>query len=508
MATQRCAEQYDAIVVGAGAAGGLASLLLTEAHLRVLTLDAGWRPPMWRAPYRRAVAALTPRLAALRHATFLPSVLSEVGQRGLKALGLARQPTQSKFFAWMLAPHLFVDDREHPYSSAPGSTFQWFRVHHLGGRMLSPGHGRLYYRLDDDVFSNGWPLRAEDIAPWYDEIERRLGGGDANPELTDSERDALSRLRARWPHADATVGRSAPPLASIEAASATGRLTCQQGAHVSRLCIGKDGHIEGVLWTDVATGDRHAAKAPIVFLCASALESTRILLCSRSDKTGRAPGAASDALGRFIADHVTVTASGDGPPLTAPEAANPGRCIFVRHLDPSSRPAHAPFTLQIYRWSQGERRSHFTCVSFAEMKARRYNHVTLDEARRDIHGNPTLRIACTHGAADLAIAAKQSQTIREIADTLEVSVRRIDAAPARPGTAMHEFGGARMGDDPATSVLDPFNQCWDAKGLYVTDAAAFPSQGVHHPTLTIMALTARACAHATRATPVGRNSNP
>ena len=95
-------------------------------------------------------------------------------------------------------------------------------------------------------------------------------------------------------------------------------------------------------------------------------------------------------------------------------------------------------------------------------------------------------------------AQEQVAALRALAEVGDVRLTRIDEVPAPPGASIHECGTARMGSDPANSVLDPHNQCWDAQGLYVTDGACFPSQGSQNPTLTILALTARACDHAVR----------
>ncbi len=134
----------------------------------------------------------------------------------------------------------------------------------------------------------------------------------------------------------------------------------------------------------------------------------------------------------------------------------------------------------------------------AARTSRRYmeNRVVLDFARKDAWDLPVLRIACRQNEAELKRAKEQSAALREISDLLRVGLYRLDESAAPPGTAVHECGTARMGDTPDQSVLDPSNQCWDAKDVYVTDASAFPSQGIQNPTLTILALTARACAHA------------
>jgi choline dehydrogenase-like flavoprotein len=130
------------------------------------------------------------------------------------------------------------------------------------------------------------------------------------------------------------------------------------------------------------------------------------------------------------------------------------------------------------------------------MLPRLENQVRLDPQRRDAWGIPVLRIDCAHNEAELARARDQIAALRELAEVAGVTLTHIERAPAPPGSANHECGTARMGSDPANSVLDLYNQCWEAQGLYVTDGACFPSQGTANPTLTILALTARACDHA------------
>jgi choline dehydrogenase-like flavoprotein len=135
------------------------------------------------------------------------------------------------------------------------------------------------------------------------------------------------------------------------------------------------------------------------------------------------------------------------------------------------------------------------------MLPRPENRVTLDPKRRDAWGIPVLHIDCRYGQAELVRAREQASALRELAEVAGVALTKIDEAPAPPGSACHECGTARMGSDPANSVLDPHNECWEARGLYVTDGACFPSQGTQNPILTILALTARACDHALQAAP-------
>jgi choline dehydrogenase-like flavoprotein len=200
-------------------------------------------------------------------------------------------------------------------------------------------------------------------------------------------------------------------------------------------------------------------------------------------------------------DHVMVSALGIGArlPGLAPTRLEYGRCLYLPRFDARECGEPKPgrgFGVQIYQIDIGQGRSLFHASAFAEMLPRPENRITLNRDRIDRWGVSALHIDCSHGDKDLRLAADQNKALRELAEVAGVSLREIGSAPSPPGTAFHECGTARMGQDPTTSVLDPYNQCWDARGLYVTDSASFPSLGAQNPTLTVMALTARACAHA------------
>ena len=322
-----------------------------------------------------------------------------------------------------------------------------------------------------------------------------------------AETEAMARIRERWPGAEAILGRSAPPLPAMDAAAATGRLLCRQGAIVREVEVDAAGQVTGVRWHDREAGGGCSVRAPLVFLCASALESTRILLCSASAARPEGLGSQSNALGRYLMDHVLVCGEGAGGALPdEPEPHTPGRCLYLPRFDlrAGGEAGGRGHGVQIYRWSLGRGASYFNAVSFAEMTPRAENRVTLDPERRDAWGAPVLRIECRHSEAELALAKDQSAALAELGEILGVRWRALADTAAPPGAAIHECGTARMGDSPDSSVLDPNNQCWDAKGLYVTDAASFPSQGAQNPTLTILALTARACDHAVRTAGAGR----
>lgn len=520
--TVRRPGTHDAIVVGTGAAGGMAAMLLAEAGLRVLALDAGLRPSWLRAPLRRATGALVRKVADPRLRSYLPAKLIRAGRLALRQAGRVRQPLQRMNFAWDGLPEAFVDDVDCPYSTPDDQPFDWYRARAIGGRMVIPGHGRQYYRLGYDDFapvdglSPTWPFEPAELDPWYALVERRLGLSgvrDGLACLPDSEiARTLSPLPAeaalgqaitgRWAGARPVLARYAPPLAGLEQAAATGRLLCRQGAVAREVEVDGQGRACAVTWHDQQSGATQRAEAPIVFLCASALESTRILMLSRSARAPEGLGASSGALGRNLMDHLVLQANGQGPRLVGePVQPEPGRCVYVPRFDArdaASPPPGRGFGVQIYQSSGLPGRSYFTAVAFSEMLPRPENRVSLDPRLRDAWGVPALRIECRRSQADLESVPKMAAALRELAQTAGATLEPLAADPSTPGSAMHECGTARMGTDPANSVLDPNAQCWDAQGLYVTDGAAFPSQGNQNPTLTILALTARACDHAVR----------
>ncbi|MEM1105484.1 MAG: GMC oxidoreductase [Pseudomonadota bacterium] len=512
--------RFDAIVVGGGASGGYAARLLCEAGLQTLVIDAGWTPPIHKAPLRRATSGLVSALANPAALRYLPPRIIYKGRQALKAMGRVRQPVQTECYAWERDPAAFVDDIDHPYETPPGRPYSWLRTHTPGGRVRVPGHGRQYYRFSPAEFEPGdglspaWPLSYGDLAAFYTDAEVRLGlsgGQDGLDSVPDSvvthelsfnpaEADLQTALARQFPGAAMIPGRYAPPMESLGLASLTGNLWCRRGAVARQLLAGSDGRAAGVEWIEPATKARRKVSAPLVFLCASPLESTRLLMLSGSSAAQDGLGAGSGALGCHLMDHVLVKVEGIAGELsggnTAPEA---GRCLFLPRFDTAIAGdtfGERGYGIQLYQTPGDSGRSWFTAVAFGEMTPKTTNRIRLQRARTNIDGLPILEIDCALGERERSLAASMGEALVALADVAGAQLAQDVIAPATPGTSAHECGTARMGASPETSVLDPFNQCWDMPGLFVTDASCFPSQGFQNPTLTVLALTGRAVDHA------------
>jgi choline dehydrogenase-like flavoprotein len=550
-------QAYDAIVVGSGITGGWAAKELCERGLRTLVLEAG-RPidpatdyvehiPPWQARYR----GLGDRRALERH-----------------------QPVQRHCYACdEHAAKFFVNDLDNPYTTEPGRPFRWIRGRQVGGRSLM--WARQVYRWSDlDFEANAregvgidWPIRYADIEPWYDRVERFIGiSGRAEglPQLPDgrflppmtmncaeeSVRDAVARTWGRervmtigrcailtQPHNGRAACHYCGPChrgcvthsyfssngSTLPAAATTGRLTLRPHSVVhSVIYDSARDRATGVRVIDGETMRHLEFHARIVFLCASAFESTRILMNSASDRFPDGLGNSSDQLGRNVMDHVFETgarATIPGHERVRTRGTRPNGIYVPRFRNVNRR---TPGFLRGYGfqgeasqagWTRGGDTTGFGAAfkrgliadpgpwsmvleGFGECLPRPDNRMTLDPAVVDRWGIPAVRFDVTWGPNEAALKRDIQITASEL---FEAAGAR-DIAPfdneAAPGFSIHEMGTARMGRDPNTSVLNGANQLWDCPNVFVTDGACMASSACQNPSITYMALTARAAAHA------------
>ena len=552
-------EAFDAIVVGTGISGGWAAKELTEKGLKTLVLERG---------------------RMIRHVTDYPTMNKDpwdfeyMGK--LTEAELSRQLKQNRTGYTTRKPHnfFFVDDIEHPYNE--DKRFDWMRGYHVGGRSLM--WGRQSYRLSDfDFEANAkegigvdWPIRYADLEPWYDYVEDYIGVSGEKlglSQLPDGKflkpmeflcvEDHLKQsIAANYDDRVLTIGRTAhitegskPGLgrsncqyrnrcmrgcpfggyfssnsSTLPAAEATGKMTLRPYSIVYEIIYDPDKkRATGVRVIDAETKDSYDFKASVIFLCASAVASTSILMQSKSDRFPEGMGNDSGELGRNVMDHhFKAGAYGDftGFENKYYTGKRPNGIYIPRYRNLGGNTDQKDF-VRGYGYQGGGSRSNWGetvrelsfgknltkaivrpggwqlgLMGFGEMLPDHENRMYLDYDKLDKWGLPTVTFDAEFKENELNMRKDMvSQAVEMLEGAGFKNVKEMDSLGA-PGLGIHEMGTARMGRDPKTSVLNGNNQIHTVKNVYVTDGAAMTSSGCQNPSLTYMALTARAANHA------------
>ncbi|MBW2942267.1 GMC oxidoreductase [Zhongshania aquimaris] len=550
---------FDAIVVGSGITGGWAAKELTEKGLKVLVLErgrelrhgadyTGEHAPDWKLPFQ----GKPPR-----------------------ELYAEEYPVQSTSYAFGEATrHFFVNDKQNPYQTE--KPFNWIRTDVVGGRSLV--WGRQTYRWSQQDFAANqrdghgipWPIGYDDIAPWYSYVEKFIGVSGEKlglAELPDSEflppmgmhkieETIRGRLKRKAPDVNLTIGRTAvltqnhngraachycgpchrgcstgsyfsSQSATLPAATATGNMTLRPNSVVEKLVLDSEtGKVSEVRVIDSQTGERLRFRSRLVFLCASTVGSTQLLLNSGSEAFPNGLANRSGALGRYLMDHVHGIASmgiflddmdsywhGNRPNGTyIPRFRNlPGQedqNDFVRGYGIQGNVVRMNWKVNYHRKGFGANLKDslrkpgpwvWAMVAFAECLPDKRNHLYLHPNKRDRFGIPQVVFDAQWRENEYKLwedAVGQSERILRAAGAVLNLKQHESDSPV--GGAVHEMGTARMGNDPTEAVLNAHNQAHDVPNLFVTDGACMTSASCVNPSLTYMALTARACDYAVK----------
>jgi choline dehydrogenase-like flavoprotein len=542
--------EYDAIVVGSGISGGWAAKELTEKGLRVLLLERG-----------RNVEHIKDYVNATKGPW-------EYAHRGGRTRAMEElypvlkrdYPLNEKNLSF------WASDKDSPYTEV--KRFDWYRGYQVGGRSLT--WGRQSYRWSDfdfegnarDGIATDWPIRYADLAPWYDHVEKHAGiSGSLEklPQLPDGQflpamplncgeeliAGRLAKLfggrRHIIPGRVANLTKGLPERSpcqyrdacwlgcpygayfstqssTLPAAVNTGRLTLKPFSIVSEVLYDRDRkRATGVRVLDAVTEQTTDYQAPVIFLCASTINSTWLLMRSATNVWPGGLGSSSGELGHNLMDHhFRVGAEGrlEGMEDKYYYGRRPNGFYIPRYrnLFGDKRNYLRGFGYQGGAGRDGWSRAvaelgvggkfkdamsqpggwGIGATAFGEMLPNHANTVSIDHTKKDKWGLPVPKIDCATGENERLMRHDMATDMAEMLDQCGVKDVRMYDADSFPGMGIHEMGTARMGRDPKTSVLNAHNQVWDAPNVFVTDGSCMASTACQNPSLTYMAITARA----------------
>lgn len=517
---------YDVCVIGSGAAGGMMAKELCEGGAKVILLEAGESVPPSRFrthcwPY-------------------------ELRFRGLR--GEKQEP-------------FYPADLKNTIQYETEDQVSVDRIRVVGGRTLHWNAVVLRYSRADfrertlNGIEEDWPLSYDELAPYYDRVERMIGvcGNDDGlevlpagpwymppPPLRCSE-EILKRAVAPLGIPVISVRKAlltrdydnrpachycghcmdgcdvsaifSTPSSMLPKARKTGNLTLRENAVAREILVDDNGLARGVSIVDRATKQEEEIRAGVVVVCCATVESARLLLNSRSSRFPTGLANSSDAVGRYLHGHASDTFHIYLKELEGRPPQNLDGCLdhaFVPRYNTST--PHGAFDFQVnfagymypyqakyvpgygaaFKKKVREMEPGFLMMGgYGKVAARPENRVTVDPDKPDVYGIPTPVVRFRFGDFDHAVWTEMRKCVDAMCDRLGGEVTK--TLGVRPsGFASHEVGTVRMGKDPRTSVLNSFCQAHDVKNLFVTDGSTFTTSSEKNPTLTIMALSLRA----------------
>ncbi|ADY54316.1 glucose-methanol-choline oxidoreductase [Pseudopedobacter saltans DSM 12145] len=545
---------YDAIVIGSGISGGWAAKELTEKGLKTIVLERG-----------RNIEHIKDYTAATKAPWEFP-------HRGRRTQELIKEyPVLSRDYPLNEKnPDFWVNEKESPYVEV--KRFDWFRGYHVGGRSLM--WGRQSYRWSDLDFEANlkegiavdWPVRYKEIAPWYSYVEKFAGisgSKEGLSQLPDSEflpamemncveKDVAARIKSNFNgYRDMIIGRVAhvtgPHLnrsncqyrnkcvlgcpfggyfstqsSTLPAAMATGNLTLRPFSIVTRILYDKDTKkATGVEIIDAQTNETIEYKAKVIFVCASTLNSTWVLMNSATDVWEGGLGSSSGELGHNLMDHHFRTgASGEAEGyddkyyfgrrpngIYIPRFRNfrDDKRDYLRGFGYQGGASRDGWSREIAELSIGAELKEalsqpgpwkMGITGFGEILPYHENRISLDKNVKDKWGLPVLAIDAEIKENEKKMRIDMANDAKEMLEAAGLKNVRTHDSGYGFGQGIHEMGTARMGHDPKTSVLNKYNQVWDAKNVFVTDGSFMTSGACVNPSLTYMAFTARAVDYA------------
>jgi choline dehydrogenase-like flavoprotein len=545
---------YDAIVIGSGISGGWAAKELCDAGLKTLLLERG----------RNVV-----HLKDYPTATMPPWEFEHRGEMPEKIT--KENPVVSRCYAFGEATQqFFVKDTEHPYIQE--KPFDWIRGYQVGGKSLLWARQTQRWSKYDfegparDGFAVDWPIRYDDLAPWYSHVERFAGisgnmdGVETLPdgeflapwEMNCVEKELSSRIMANYKNRFVVQGRCAhltqPKQIHIEQNrnQCQARSLCERGCpfggyfssnastipwalKTGKLTIRPESVVDSLIYDETkgrATGvnviDNKTLKptqffARIIFVNAACLNTNLLLLNSTSHRFPNGFGNDNGLLGKYIAFQNyrgTVSATYDGPEDKYYYGRRP-----TQPMMPNFRNVHKQETdfLRGYMVFFGAGRGfgsantlgaeykdalseagdwYVSIMMQGETIPKETNHVRLSKDKKDAWGIPQLITSVDYDDNDVKSMNDFLQVASEMFD--KAGCKNIDSHDSMqaPGLDIHEVGGCRMGKDPKTSLLDKWNAFHNCSNVFVTDGACMTSTSTQNPSLTFMAITARAANHA------------